>query len=457
MTTQENLWLTLCITLIAGSLLGGAAVAAPPSDTAAAETVTWAEHVAPIVFERCVSCHRPEQTAPMSLMSYDEARPWAKSISRVTHEGTMPPWFANPEHGEFVEDPRLSPEQVQMIASWVSNGAPAGDLSKAPQPPVFASGWQLGEPDVTFTMEPFEITDDMEDHYHWAKVENHLDEDRWIQSLEIRPTFLSGTHHQLTYLAPPGSTIAGVQGVGTLDLDFVSGWGPGVEPVAFPEGYGKLLPANSTVFFQMHYHKEPGPGTGGTDQTTIGFRFHDEKPENTIATMWIVDPALNIPPGEANYASASSFTPEHDAVIFDFTPHMHLRGKAMRFTAEYPNGEKEVLLDVDKYDFNWQLTYTSVEPTRIPAGTKIAVDALFDNSEGNLANPDPSITVRFGEKTTDEMMVGFIHYSFVDKEQQADMPTFSVPEPLRQQMNGVQRMRQQQREKAAEQEGTGGL
>ena len=283
------LW-TCGLALVAG--LGTAA----ENDNATGDA-TWAQDVAPIVYEKCASCHRPGQTAPMSLMSYEEARPWAKAIRRVTHERSMPPWFANPEHGEFVEDPKLTGEQIEVISQWAAAGAPAGDLSAAPEAPVFATEWQIGEPDVTFTMEPFEITDEMEDHYHWVRVENHLDEDRWVQSIEARPTFLAGTHHQLTYLGPPGSTIESVQGVGTIDLDFVSGWGPGVEPMTYPKGFGKLLPANSTVFFQMHYHKDPGPGTGGTDQTIVGMRFYDHKPENVLATMWIVDPALNIPPG----------------------------------------------------------------------------------------------------------------------------------------------------------------
>ncbi|HVS66032.1 MAG TPA: hypothetical protein VMT85_21310 [Thermoanaerobaculia bacterium] len=183
--------------------------------------------------------------------------------------------------------------------------------------------------------------------------------------------------------------------------------------------------------------------------------FYDERPENRIATLWIVDPALDIPPGVASYPSASSFTAEHEAVVFDFTPHMHLRGRSMRFTAEYPDGEKEILLDVVDYDFNWQLTYTPTEPKRIPAGTRIAVDATFDNSADNPLNPDPSINVRFGEKTTDEMMVGFIHYSFVDQALQDDMPTFSVPEGMRQQFDQIQQLRQQQREAKAAAEATG--
>ncbi len=435
------------------ALLAAAAFAAAPSSSTDQTAVTWAEHVAPLLFDKCVTCHRPGQTAPMSLMTYEETRPWAKSIRRATHERIMPPWFASPEHGEFVEDPRLSEEELELLAKWVEAGAPAGDLSNTPEAPTFTTGWQTGEPDVVFTMEPFEITDEMEDHYHWVQVENHLDEDRWIKSMEVHATFAEAVHHNLTYLGPSDATIASVQGAGAVDLDFVSGWGPGVMPMVYPEGYGKLLPANSTVFFQMHYHKTPGPGTGGIDQTSVGMTFYEEKPENVIATMWIVDPVLDIPPGEANYTSASSFTAEHEALLFNYTPHMHLRGKEMRFTAEYPDGQEEVLLDVVDYDFNWQLTYTPKEPKRIPAGTRIAVDAVFDNSADNPLNPDPTINVRFGEKTTDEMMVGFLHYSYVDKSKQVDMPTFSVPEALSKQFEQMQRLRDQQREAKAATEG----
>jgi mono/diheme cytochrome c family protein len=427
----------------------GMALATSSNNAADSETVTWAEHVAPILYQSCAGCHRPGQTAPMSFLTYDEVRPWAKSIAKATRDRTMPPWFANPAHGQFVEDPRLTDEQLEVIARWVQVGAPAGDLSKTPAPPTFSSEWQIGEPDVVFTMEPFQVTDEMEDHYQWLEVENDIDEDRWIKAFEVRPTFATAVHHQLTYLGPPDATVQSVQGAGQLDLEFVGGWGPGVKPLVYPQGYGMLLPAKSTVFFQMHFHKTPGPGTGGIDQSSVAMTFYDEKPENRIATLWIVDPALDIPAGEANYPSASSFTAEHDALVFDFTPHMHLRGKAMRFTAEYPDGQKEVMLDVVDYDFNWQLTYTPTEPRRIPAGTKIAVDAVFDNSADNPLNPDPAANVRFGEKTTDEMMVGFLHYSFADKGVQDDMPTFSVPEEMRQQMDQLQRFRQQQKETKA--------
>jgi hypothetical protein len=439
----------LFLALLAVLVAAGASAAAPAANTADVETVTWAKDVAPIMYNSCVTCHRPGQVAPMSLMTYDQARPWAKAIVRAVSERTMPPWFANPEHGKFVEDPRLTDEQVEILGRWAAAGMPAGDLAQAPQPPTFGSEWRIGEPDVKLTGPVYEVSDDVEDQYQWLQVENPQDEERWIKAFEVRPGLAETIHHQLTYLGPPGATVESVKGAGQLDLVFVGGWGPGVAPLLFPDGYGMRMPANSTIFFQMHYHKTPGPGTGGTDQTSIGLKFYDQRPENVMETLWLVDPALNIPPGEANYKSASWVDFEHEAILFDFTPHMHLRGKSMVFSAKYPSGEEEILLDVPRYDFDWQLSYTPTTPKILPAGTRLGVQAVFDNSADNPDNPDPAAVVRFGEKTTDEMMVGFVHYTFVDKSKQVDMPTFVVPEALKEQMEKMRQLRQQQREAAA--------
>jgi mono/diheme cytochrome c family protein len=446
--TRPQRSLALRFSLLAVLVAQGAFAAAPATETADADTVTWAADVAPILYQSCVGCHRPGQVAPMSLLTYDQARPWGKAIARAAHDRAMPPWFANPEHGKFVEDPRLTDAQIDTINRWVKSGMPAGDLSQAPPQPTFSSEWLFGEPDDVFTAEPYQVSDDVEDHYQWLAVENPIDEERWIKAIEVRPGFPEVVHHQLTYLGPPGATIEGVQGAGRIDLAFVGGWGPGVAPLVFPEGYGMKMPAGSTIFFQMHYHKTPGPGTGGIDQTKIGLKFYDQKPENVMETLWLVDPALNIPPGEANYQSTSWIDLEHDAILFDYTPHMHLRGKSMVFTADYKDGKQEILLDVPRYDFDWQLSYTPVEPKILPAGTRLGVKAVFDNSADNPDNPDPAATVRFGEKTTDEMMVGFIHYTYVDKTKQVDMPTFVVPEALKQQMEQIRKLRQQQREGA---------
>jgi mono/diheme cytochrome c family protein len=390
--------------------------------------VTFAEHIAPIFFENCVSCHRPGQVAPMSLLTYEDARPWAKSIRRVTSEATMPPWFANPAHGDFVEDSRLGDEQKDLIARWVATGARQGDPAKTPPAPTFTSEWKIGEPDLVLTMEPFEVTDEMEDHYEWLVIENPLDQDRWIKTVEVRPSFKAGAHHNLTFIAPAG---AGPESLGN-DRNLVVGWAPGAMPFRYPEGRGKLLPAKSNVLFQMHYHKNPGPGTGGIDQTSVGIRFYDEGAAvEPVTTMWVLDPALRIPPGEANYRSVSEFTFEDEGVIYNFTPHMHLRGKAFRYTAHFPDGRQEILLDIPRYDFNWQLTYTPKEPLAMPKGAKVVCEAIFDNSAGNPANPDPSAEVTWGEATTDEMMIGFMEYAYLNAH---EMPTFSVPPALREEM-----------------------
>ena len=385
----------------------------------------------------------------MSLLTYDQARPWAKSIAKVTHDRTMPPWFANPEHGEFVEDPRLTrpadrDPRIVGCRRACRRATSRRRRSRRPSPPSGGSA----EPDATFTAEPFQVGDEVEDHYQWLKVENPIAEERWIKAIEVRPGFPEVVHHQLTYLGPPGATIESLKGAGQLDLTFVGGWGPGVAPLVFPDGYGMRMPANSTMFFQMHYHKAAGPGTGGTDQTKIGLKFYEQPPENVMETLWLVDPALNIPPGEANYRSTSWVDFEHEAILFDFTPHMHLRGKSMVFRADYPSGEKEVLLDVPGYDFDWQLSYTPTQPKILPPGTRLGVEAVFDNSAANVDNPDPAAWVRFGEKTTDEMMVGFVHYTFVDKSKQVDMPSFVVPEALKEQVEKMREMRKQQREGA---------
>ena len=192
-------------------LLASAVVAAPAANDPADSKVTWSDHVAPILHENCVSCHRPGQTAPMSLLTYDETRPWAKSIRRVVTERSMPPWFASPEHGEFVEDPSLTDAEIETLSRWVAAGAPSGDLSRAPEAPSFSLDWKLGTPDAVYTGPEFQVSDDVEDHYEWLQVDNPVNEERWIKAIEIHPGLVEAVHHQLTYLAPPDATLAGVQ------------------------------------------------------------------------------------------------------------------------------------------------------------------------------------------------------------------------------------------------------
>ena len=314
----------------------GAFAAAPAAETAAdVETVTWAEHVAPIVYERCVSCHRPGQVAPMSLLTYDQARPWGKAIAKVTHDRTMPPWFANPEHGQFVEDSRLSDQQIEVLSRWVSAGMPAGDLAKAPQPPTFApSGGSASRTRPSRRSRSRSATSRRP--LPVAQGREPLDEERWIKALEVRPGFPEVVHHQLTYLGPPGATIEEVQGSGTARPRRSSAaggqaWRRWSSPTAMACGCRPTARCSS----RCTTTRRRGPAPAAPTRPRSASSSTTQPPENVMETLWLVDPALNIPPGEANYKSTSWVDFEHDAILFDFTPHMHLRGKSMVFTAEY--------------------------------------------------------------------------------------------------------------------------
>ena len=420
-------------------LAATAAVAEPAANNAVdTAQATWADGVASVLHENCASCHRPGQVAPMSLLSYQEARPWAKSIRRVVNDRSMPPWFANPEHGDFREDARLSDDEVNLLTRWVAAGAPAGDLAAAPAAPSFNSDWKIGEPDVILSMEPFEVTDEMEDHYEWVQVTNPLDRDVWIESFEVRPSFMEAAHHNLTYIGPEGATLESIRGLGQLDLQYVGGWAPGVMPGKYEEGLRQAASREQHRVLPDALPQDPGRRLRWHRPDTGRSEVRRRPVDKQVTTMWILDPALNIPAGESAYSSRSAFEVEHDATIFNFTPHMHLRGKSMRYTAKYPDGREEILLDVPGYDFNWQLTYSPQEPLVVPAGTVITVDAVFDNSADNLANPDPSIVVTWGEETTDEMMIGFMDYNYVN---QAEMPQQAVPEHMREQFNAIREAR----------------
>ncbi len=391
--------------------------------------VTYADDVAPIIYNNCSSCHRPGQIGPMSLLGFEEARPWAKSIAKVVSERSMPPWKGTSDHRKFKNDARMSDADIDTLVRWAKSGAAPGDLSKAPAPPTYTDGgWRIGTPDAVFTMAPYTVSDDTEDVYIWRTIENHLTEDKWIKAVEVKSTYPEGTHHNLTFLVPKGAGPAGRDGGRDGARDLFTGWAPGTDELVYTPGTGKLLPADHDILFQMHYHKEPGEGTGGTDETSIAVLFADGPVEHPITTAWILDPTLNIPAGEANYKSESAFRFIDNGRIYSFTPHMHLLGKDITYIAEYPDGTTETLLDVPAWDFNWQINYKLTEPVEVPRGTKVRVIATFDNSADNPWNPDATTDVRWGEKTTDEMMIGFMDYIYMKRKKY--QRTMALPEGI---------------------------
>jgi mono/diheme cytochrome c family protein len=384
------------LVLVAGLL------AAPAAHAADGPAVTFTKAVAPILFKSCVECHRPTMFAPMSLMTYDEARPYARSIQQRVVARAMPPWGADPAFGTFRNDPRLSDEEIQTIVSWVAAGAPKGDDQDMPPAPKFEDGWTIGKPDLVITMdEEFRIPATGTIEYKYFKVPTHLTEDRWIQAIEIAPGARTHVHHVLAYTQPAGMPLNPNGALGPTNIGGVTPNKPGI---VFEPGVARLLRGNSDLVLQIHYTTN---GTEATDRTKVALIFAKEPPKKLAAGGLALNPRFVIPAGEASHEVTAMQTIAKDSLITGFTPHMHVRGKDMTYIAHYPDGTSETLLSVPKYDFNWQLTYMLATPKLIPAGTKMEVIAHFDNSTGNKSNPDPTKDVRWGDQTWEEMMIGF--------------------------------------------------
>ena len=366
--------------------------------------VTFHRDVAPLLQQECQICHRPNganlggMVAPMALTTYEEARPWARSIARQVATRAMPPWDAAPAHnGVFANERTLTQEEIDIIVRWAESGAPAGDPADAPAPIEWpsADGWLIGEPDLVLQFdEPFWVEDDVDDLYIYRKTtvtEDMVPKDRYVKAIEFRPDS-SAVHHII------------VPGLG--------GIAPGNDPVIHADGMADVLKAGRDLTWQMHYHKEPGEGTGSWDQSSVALKFYDSEDEVKYevfnAGMGKFDFA--VPPGDSDYTIQTEWTFATDSEIVSYLPHMHLRGKAAKYEAYYPDGSHEVLLDVPNYDFNWQTTYLYEERKKVPAGTRVVLTTVFDNSADNPANPNPNETVRWGEPTTDEMSFGFMAY-----------------------------------------------
>lgn len=395
------------------------------------DRVTFTKDVLPILQENCQACHRPGgdniagMIAPMSLMTYKEVRPWAKSIVKAVVARDMPPWDATPATaGQFLNERTLTDEEIETIETWVSTGATRGNPADAPEPHQFrgSDGWYMGEPDLIVPLERVWVNDDVEDWQPGFRVlitEEMMPEPRWIQAVEMRPG--SGVvHHMIASASAPAIA-------GHPREQFLAGsMAAGEEPTMYPEGLGNLLRAGTTLAGSMHYYKEPGPGTGVWDESMIGFRFHPKGTEikykvtrSGIGTRDIGNTGFEIPPRHPNWTVGSSKIFEDPTVLVALHPHMHYRGKTMVYTAYYPDGGTEVLLDVDRYDYGWQTQYIYKEPKYIPPGTRIDVLATFDNSESIKARvPQLNIdrSVRFGAPSTDEMMIPWGEWATIETE-----------------------------------------
>jgi mono/diheme cytochrome c family protein len=380
-----------------------AASAADPSmPLGAGAAPTFSKDVAPIFNKSCVECHRPTMFAPMSLTTFDAARPWAKSIKQRVVSRAMPPWGADPAHGTFKNDPRLTEKEIETIVAWVDAGAPKGDDKDLPAAPKFADGWTIGKPDAIFTMdEEFTIPADGAVPYKYFKAPTGLTEDKWIQAIEIHPGARAQVHHVIAFTQPAGSV---PKPGGELGPTNIGGITPNKPGLVFEPGVARLLRGNSDIVMQIHYTTN---GTEAKDRTTIGVIYAKQPPTKMVAGGMAINPRFVIPAGDGN-AEVRATTPlNRDTLVTAFTPHMHVRGKDMTYIAHYPDGTDETLLSVPKYDFNWQITYELAKPKLLPKGTRLEVIAHYDNSTGNKFNPDPTKDVRWGDQTWEEMMIGF--------------------------------------------------
>ncbi len=383
--------------------------------------VTYYRDVLPILQERCQSCHRPDQVAPFSLLSYEDAKSWAGEIKQFVKGRLMPPWQAEPGHGDFMDVRRMTQKEIDTVCAWVDDGAPAGRKKDAPPAKKWEDGWTLGKPDLVLTMEEaYQVGATGEDDFRCFVLPTGLTEDKQVVAMEVRAGNPRVLHHILAFTDTQGrgraldakdpapGYNAGPGGIGFFPSGGLGGWAPGNMPRFMPEGVARPLPKGSDLVIQAHYHKTGKPEK---DKTSIGLYFAKE-PVKYTAMIWpLTRLDINIPPGVERHEVKASMKTPMAIKAFSITPHMHLLGKEMKVTATLPDGTVKDLVWVKNWDYRWQDTYRYKEMVELPAGTLLEMRAYFDNSANNPRNPsNPPQTVRFGEQTTDEMAFAFIDF-----------------------------------------------
>ena len=427
------------------------ALAMSAASMAAAPTFT--KDVAPIFYQHCVACHHPNDVAPMSLVDYSSARPWAKAIREAVLTRKMPPWFADPHYGKFANDARLSAAEIATIEAWVAGGATEGDRRDLPKAPTFSEGWHLGTPDLVvdigqdFTVQP---GGDLYEHF---TVPTNFKSGVWIRAAEIRPGNRRVVHHVHVNLIGTDGAKAQSKGLlgafqeseGTLtrirqdapvvdnacaddlpSLPYLTGFQegslasflPGRPPDVFPDGTAKWVPAGAKLEFVIHYARISGQPQ--TDRTSVGFYLAPGPPRRVLRRMDLRNFFFRIPAGAPHHEVKRCYTFERDKMLLSITPHMHYRGADMTYEVIRPDGARQTLLAVPHYNFSWQLVYRFQDPVRVEKGSVMIVTAHYDNSANNAANPDATRVIRWGDKSEEEMMTSWIEYLDADPPARAE-------------------------------------
>jgi peroxiredoxin len=366
--------------------------------------VTFTRDVLPILQKSCQPCHRPGQIGPFPLITYEDAADHAAMIREVVVQKRMPPWHADPRHGKFMNDRSLKPEEIRTLTSWVAAGTPRGDAKDAPPPIAWPKDWRIGTPDVVLSI-PKEIDVPAQGVMPYLNflVPTDFAEDRWVTKAEVRPSDARVVHHVLVYVKLPGKETYQLDGTTTA----FAGWVPGDMPFEHPEDTAVKLPKGAELQFEIHYTPN---GLATKDRTSLGLVFAKEPPARESRMNIFAKLGIKIPAGASHHREESFLTFRQDVRILSALPHMHVRGKSWKYEAIYPDGRVETILNVPRWDFNWQSVYRFDPPLALPKGTKIRSTAHWDNSDNNPANPDPSKDVRYGLQTWEEMMNGWVQW-----------------------------------------------
>lgn len=386
--------------------------------------VTYTRDIAPIVQARCLNCHREGQVAPFALGDYEQTAKRAGQIVRVTQDRIMPPWIPSPGHDKFVGERWLTDHELKLFQTWEQSGRARGDDADLPPAPKFAEGWQLGEPDLIVKMPlPFAVPADGPDLLQNFVIPIDIPEDKLVAAVEFHPGNKRVCHHAVLFLDSSGQArkldkatsepgYANFGGPGFLPSGALGGWSVGNTPRPLPNGMGRYLKKGSDLVVQMHYHPT---GKAETDQSEIGLYFVKKpvaeslkEPAKLVGSIWMANYEMDIPAGEQRYTRSTSYTLPKEVIMVGVVPHMHLLGKAMKVTATLPDKSVKTLIDIQNWNYNWQDEYYYERPFKLPAGTRLHVEAVFDNSADNPSNPSsPPQRVTWGDGTTDEMLFCF--------------------------------------------------
>lgn len=370
---------------------------------------TFSKEIVRIFQDRCQSCHHSGAPfAPMSLVKYTEVRPWAKAIHKKVVSREMPPWHADSSGRELANDPSLSKKELVTIVRWVEAGAPQGDPADLPPAKNFERRWQIDGPDVVLDMGvDFDVPASGPLPIQYFRIDTDFGEDKWLSALEARPGDPSVVRQIVVYVQNPKEGASVLDG-GTLGNGLLGVYSRGYTQSIFKEGEGKLIKRGAKIIFQVLYSPK---GTKVTDRSYIGLNFHRKPVRKHVITRAISETGFEVPPHVPDFRIYAIHEFSEDVTLLSMRPLMHYRGEQFVYIAHYADGRNEVLLFVDRYDYDWQTVYYPKEPIRLPAGTVLECRALMNNSHDNPKNPEPHAALRSGDQPLEEKMIGWIDYT----------------------------------------------